>query len=83
MANGALQVFYGPVSGRIGKYCVACITCALSTSCQYVRVALGVWAEGWVVDLAGTRAQFGLAAFGLPAALFHFIRRLRVVPATN
>lgn len=59
------------------------VAVTLFTSCQYVSVALGVWAEGWVVDLAGTHALFGLAAFGVPAALFHFIRRLRVVPATN
>lgn len=53
------------------------VSVTLFTSCQYLGIALGVWAEGALVDLAGTHALFGLAAFGLPAVLFHFIRRMR------
>ena len=53
------------------------VSVTLFTSCQYISVALGVWVEGRVVDLAGTGALFALAAVGLPTALFIFIRRLR------
>lgn len=53
------------------------VSVTLFTSCQYVSVAIGVWVEGRVVDLAGTSALFALAAVGLPAALFIFIRRMR------
>ena len=42
-----------------------------------MSTAPGVWAEGALIDLAGTRALFGLAAAGLPAVLFYFLRRMR------
>jgi predicted MFS family arabinose efflux permease len=53
------------------------VSVTLFTSCQYVSIAVGVWLDGRVVDLAGTSALFALAAVGLPTALLIQIRRIR------
>ncbi len=53
------------------------VSVTLFSSCQYVSTALGVWAEGALLDVAGTGALFALCAVGLPSALFFFIRRMR------